>query len=106
MADFAQLASRQVDGVIVVSHDIFQFFPKERAQPVHAEALLPIVTVDWPDCEGACVLVDLENAGYQATRHLLEHGHRRVGLITYAGEVANVLPVNAGYRQRLAGAGY
>jgi len=99
--NFAQLASRQVDGVIVVSHDIFQFFPKERTQPVYAEALLPVVTVDWPDCEGACVLVDLENAGYQATRHLLEHGHRRVGLITFASDVANVLPVNAGYLRAL-----
>jgi DNA-binding LacI/PurR family transcriptional regulator len=51
------------------------------------------------------VLIDLENAGYLATRHLVEHGHRRVGFITVALESANVSPVNNGYRRALGEAG-
>jgi DNA-binding LacI/PurR family transcriptional regulator len=102
---FAQFSSRQVDGVIVVSHDIFELFPDVEAQLAQVETLLPVVTVDWPDCRGPGVLIDLENAGYLATRHLLEHGHRRVGLITVAYDSANVLPVNAGYRRALREAG-
>jgi len=98
---FAQLASKQVDGVIVVSHDIFSLFPKWQEQRSHSEKSLPLVTVDWPQCKGICVLVDLENAGYQATHHLLEHGQERVGLITFAGEVGNVVPVNRGYQRAL-----
>jgi LacI family transcriptional regulator len=102
---FAQLSSRQVDGIIVVSHDIFDLFPGGEAQLAQVEALLPVVTVDWPGCKGPSVLIDLENAGYLATRHLLEHGHKRVGLITIALESANVPPVNAGYRRALREAG-
>ena len=102
---FAQLSSRQVDGIIVVSHDIFELFPGAEARLAEAQALLPVVTVDWPDCRGPSVLIDLENAGYLATRHLLEHGHKRVGLITVAFSGANVLPVNAGYRRALLEAG-
>jgi DNA-binding LacI/PurR family transcriptional regulator len=102
---FVQLSSRQVDGVIVVSHDIFELFPGSEAQLAQAEKQLPVVTVDWPDCRGPSVLIDLENAGYLATRHLLEHGHRRVGLITLAYNSANVLPVNAGYRHALRESG-
>jgi DNA-binding LacI/PurR family transcriptional regulator len=45
--------------------------------------------------------MDLENAGYQATRHLLEHSHRRVGLITHALDLPNVQPLNMGYKRAL-----
>jgi DNA-binding LacI/PurR family transcriptional regulator len=102
---FAQLSSRQVDGIIVVSHDIFEMFPGAEARLAEARALLPVVTVDWPDCRGPSVLIDLENAGYLATRHLLEHGHRHVGLITVAMAGPNVSPVNNGYRRALREAG-
>jgi LacI family transcriptional regulator, repressor for deo operon, udp, cdd, tsx, nupC, and nupG len=102
---FAQLASRQVDGVIVVSHDIYNIFPGAGERLAQASAILPIVTVDWPDCTGVCVQIDLETAGYLATRHLLEHDHRRVGLITFTRDDANVLPVNAGYQRALSEAG-
>ena len=57
--------------------------------------------MDWPGSSGYTVSVDLENAGYQATRHLLAHGHRRVGLITFALELPNVRPVNLGYQRAL-----
>ena len=81
-ATLPSLSSRNVDGVIVVSHDIFELFPGADVRLAQAEARLPVVTVDWPGCRGPSVLIDLENAGYLATRHLLAHGHRRVGLIT------------------------
>jgi LacI family repressor for deo operon, udp, cdd, tsx, nupC, and nupG len=38
-------------------------------------------------------------------RHLLEHGHRRVGMITYDAGVANVLPVTHGYSRAMREAG-
>jgi DNA-binding LacI/PurR family transcriptional regulator len=98
---FAQLASQPVDGVIVVSHDIYEISPQTRERISHPGEILPLVTVDWPQCEGTCVQIDLESAGYQATRHLLDHGHQRVGLITFLGRVNNVLPVNAGYQRAL-----
>jgi len=94
---FAQLSSKGVDGIILASH----------AAPPHTsgETGLPFVSVDWPPSQGHSVLVDLESAGYQATLHLAQHGHRRIGLITFAGDADNVRPVNAGYSRALHAAG-
>ena len=63
---------------------------------------MPLVTADWPGCAENAVQLDLEDAGYQAARHLLEHGHRRVGLVTYRFELPNIRPLNDGYRRALA----
>jgi len=96
---FAQLAARKVDGMIIASYDIRELLERK------SNPSLPIVTVDWPGSTGPVINFDLEFAGYQAVRHLLDHGHRRVGLITYAGEAANVTPVNHGYARALMEAG-
>lgn len=92
---FAQLAARNVDGILIASFDIREMIKQELART------LPIVTVDWPPCVGPVVNFDLENAGYKAVRHLVEHGHRRIGLVTYAGASANVVPVSLGYTRAL-----
>jgi DNA-binding LacI/PurR family transcriptional regulator len=48
---------------------------------------------------------DLEGAAYLAVRHLLEHAHQRIGLITFQGNSANVAAMNAGYDRALQEAG-
>ena len=65
--DFARLSAKGVDGILVVSHDISQPQPVG-SQPLVNPRLTPYVTVDWPGCAGYAVLLDLESAGYQATR--------------------------------------
>lgn len=49
---------------------------------------MPVVEVDRVTTDGSCdaVLVDNERGAYQATRHLIEMGHRRIGLVV--GEVS------------------
>lgn len=103
LRDFARLAAKQVDGILIAAYDICHHL-----QPnVHKESQitdggdLPFVTIDWPGCSGYSVLIDLKMAGYQATRHLVEHGHSRIGLITFAQDAENVIPVNRGYEQAL-----
>lgn len=106
-AAFQQLArfsARQVDGVLVVAHDVSSIFKTGEKESVRSDPL-PIVTVDWPSSSGCRVLVDLEDAGTQATRHLVSHGHRRIGLITFAHDLANVVPINHGYQQVLVESG-
>ncbi len=107
LRDFARLAAKQVDGILIAAYDICHHL-----QPsIHKESQLtdggnlPFVTVDWPGCSGYSVLIDLKMAGYLATRHLVEHGHRRVGLITSAQDAENVTPVNSGYEQALKESG-
>jgi len=98
---YAQMASKQVDGIIIASHNTAELVHAPGDEPGGGEPLLTTVTVDWPGCSGPSVLLDLEDAGYQGTRHLLAHGHRRVGLLTVDTEAANVGLVNMGYRRAL-----
>lgn len=96
---FAQLLARSVDGIIIASYGL----PESSGKP--SGSSLPVVNIDWPGSTGPAVNIDLEDAGYQAVRHLLSHAHRRVGLITYSGKSANVLAAEAGYSRALEEAG-
>jgi DNA-binding LacI/PurR family transcriptional regulator len=96
---FSQLSARNVDGIIIASFDLHECLDGE------PPAALPLVTVDWPGCAGPAVNFDLEGAGYQAVHHLLAHGYRRIGLITFIEESANVLPLTRGCSRALAEAG-
>lgn len=93
----AQLAAKHVDGILLASHSLpgrdWHLPRVEGSKP----PALPIVTVDWPEAGGYSILFDYEKAGYTATRQLLEHGHRRIGLITSERKLPNVEPVKRGY---------
>lgn len=102
---YAQLAAKNVDGILLASQDDRPFLSPIPISGERGSALLPLVSADWPASAGYAVSIDLENAGYLATRHLVEHGHRKVGLITHALEFANVEPVNRGYQRALQEAG-
>jgi DNA-binding LacI/PurR family transcriptional regulator len=96
---FAQLSARNVDGILFASNNMWASL----GQPTSAS--LPVVNVDTPGCPGPTLNFDLEEAGYLAVRHLLWHGHRRIGQISFSERSANVLPVEAGYARALAEAG-
>lgn len=101
LRSFAQLSAHKVDGIIAASSPLYELIKTSSK----STADLPIVTADWPECTGYSVLMDLKNAGEEATRHLIGHGHRRIGLITPGIEYSNVQPVNEGYVQALKNAG-
>jgi DNA-binding LacI/PurR family transcriptional regulator len=92
---FVQLLARNVDGIIIASYGL----PESLGKP--SGSSLPVVNIDWPGSTGPAVNIDLEDAGYQAVRHLLSHGHRRIGQISYTGKSANVLVAEAGYSRAL-----
>ena len=96
----ARLAAKQVDGILIASHDMDQILQPVLNRCRHGSEL-PVVSVDWPGYSGCSVRVDLKMAGYQATRHLIEHGHKRIGMVTYAVKAENVTPVNHGYQLAL-----
>lgn len=73
-----QLIAKKVDGIIATSPVAGVF---ERQSPIRSEAP-PIVYVDAPQFSTHTVLLDLENAGFLAANHLIQHGHRRIGMIT------------------------
>lgn len=70
------LLSRMVDGIIAVPS------PHDVAALQEATKRIPVVMIDWEaelDADG--VFLDNYRAGVIAARHLLNHGHRRLGVI-------------------------
>lgn len=93
--------SRQVDGMLIypTSHrKLDHIRPLRRAN--HPVVLL----VGDPDSGIDAVCVDDRRGAYKATRHLIEIGHRRIGIIDTANPVGN-LEKREGYEQALTEAG-
>lgn len=98
---FNQLIARQVDGFILASLSL----PSLLEKPDLQDSYPPIVTVDMPDMPGYKVMLDNQGAAYQGTKHLLDHGYRRIGLIIPPLECPNVTPFYEGYQQAYQEAG-
>ncbi len=107
-ADYvAKLALGLVDGLLIVLPSNLDAYVNDLKRQN-----FPFVLIDHQGLEREGVgSIQAQNfqGGYDATRHLLELGHRRIGTIT--GPVTQVPPVNsavdrlAGYRAALADAG-
>ena len=100
-AEIRRLVARGVDGIIAVSvgglpHD---------AGRNGRDGVPPIVYVDQPDRTGHVLLLDGHRGGYLATRHLLEHGHERIGIVTPPVSWPNLRDVYEGYVHALEDAG-
>jgi LacI family transcriptional regulator len=93
-----QLIAKKVDGVLAASPVADSF---QRQLPNSPDGP-PIVYVDAPQFSTHTILLDLENAGFLATRHLIEHGHRRVGIITAPLTWPNFQDAFNGYQRALA----
>ncbi|MFG6192511.1 LacI family DNA-binding transcriptional regulator [Nonomuraea sp. JJY05] len=91
---------RQVDGLVLMR------VPISADQAEEMRGRVPVVTIDHAAPPFFSRLaVDDEEGGYQATRHLLEHGHRRIGFV---GGPLDITPVRlraAGWRRALQEAG-
>lgn len=98
-----QLFSRNVDGVILIH---FTAAGDEAVVGVveSSSALRPFVFVDSANIgTGSHILADRTSDAYEATMHLISHGHRRIAHIASpADSVSNLL--GAGYSRALAAA--
>jgi len=93
------LLAKRVDGVIIA--------PTGAAQPIfqqYVQRNIPLVFVDRqpPQAYGPVIAIDNVAAGFAATDHLLQLGHRRIGLLTRAPELSTAAGRLAGYRRALA----
>lgn len=100
MAYSQVLRSKQVDGVIFlpVTPDLGPVHSLTRAgiQVVILERVVP----GYPS-----IVADEQHAGYLATRHLLDLGHRRIGCIVLAEDSTSSTARAEGYRSALLEAG-
>ncbi|MCZ7568780.1 MAG: substrate-binding domain-containing protein [Ardenticatenaceae bacterium] len=99
------LIAKQVDGLIVAPYGL-GFRSQPGGEGAHSgRAPIPIVYVDRPGETGHTVLLDSEGAGRAATAHLIEHRHRRIGLITCSLETPTLQQCYLGYERALNSAG-
>lgn len=87
-------SDRRVDGIILAQLDFEDSSETAKCQELISTLNIPIVYVDriTGSSDDCSVEVDQIQAGYLATRHLLELGHRKIGCA--AGSIS--LNVNAG----------
>ena len=96
------LIAKQVDGVIFIAAG---------SDPQHLEELtvagIPVVVADReiPQDLADVVLVDNEQGGYEATRYLLDLGHRRIACIAGPSHLTPSADRVRGYHRALAEAG-
>lgn len=107
LADAAirRLIARGVDGIIAVSVGGMEHGDMPDPGRGDGRVLPPIVYVDQPDRKGYVLLFDGNRAGYLATRHLSDHGHESIGIVTAPLSWPNVRDVYEGYVQALDEAG-
>jgi len=102
--------SRAVDSLIGRMVDVIVAVPALEvigALDAAIAAKVPVICVDWDpgQSEFDLVTIDNEAAGRLATRHLLDHGHRRIGLIGGPGTIPSARGRVQGFSNALEQAG-
>ncbi len=94
------LRAKQVDGVVIIPH----CEPMALIEPLR-QARIPVVVLEH-DLPGIhCIAIDDLRGGQIATQHLIDLGHRRIGLIRRQPNSALSTQRLLGYQQTLAAAG-
>ena len=96
------LQSRQVDGVLLASAGAAD---EHITRLVKAGYPIVLVDRDLPELGVPAVLLDNEGAAYSAVRHLIERGHRRIGMISGRASISTTTERIAGYTRALREAG-
>nr|HRC77194.1 LacI family DNA-binding transcriptional regulator [Kouleothrix sp.] len=95
------LLQRQADGLIV----LWGTLPDQQLQQVAGQRPLIAIGRSIAGFERQCLRVDDVQGGYQATRHLIDLGHRRIAHITGLLAQQDARDRREGYLRALADAG-
>jgi DNA-binding LacI/PurR family transcriptional regulator len=97
-----RLVARGVDGLIALS---LGPPPDVLGGEAPGSGVPPIVYVDRPGMADHSFVFDAERGARLATAHLVDHGHRRIAMVTPPVEFPNVRPLHEGYARALRDAG-
>lgn len=99
------LLDRRVDGIIIVGGQVAE----EKLQKIAAQTPLIVVARELKTMPEHCLYVDNFQAGYRATKYLLDMGHRDIAHITspvvYQKTVDDIFQRYQGYQQALRDVG-
>ncbi len=94
------LLGRQVDGVIVVGGNM----SAESLIALQSRTNLIVVAREVQGLEGKCIFIDNVQAAYDATKYLIEAGHRKIAHITGIPTHQDAIRRFKGYKQALVDA--
>jgi len=92
------MLERRVEGLLLARPSVP--LPVSDLEPV-VNAGVPVVSVGSSQMPGIVVDVDNRQGGYDATRHLIEHGHRTIATIIGPAEWPSTAARLEGYRKAL-----
>lgn len=98
-----EFVARRVDALVIMPATVHQDYLNREIPPS-----VPVVFVDRPPSGFAADAVVTDNAAgaARAAAHLLEHGHRRIGLFTDQVSIPTARERRAGFLAELAGRGF
>jgi DNA-binding LacI/PurR family transcriptional regulator len=97
-----ELRSRMVDGFIALGRGTPESVPNYRGL---AEAGIPVVTLyPMPELDVDCVFVDTRRAYSELTKHLIDLGHKKIGLLLDASTSQFSVNRELGFRDAMTAA--
>jgi len=101
LLQLANLVSRQVDGILLA-------YTSERTKAIRfsKEIAVPFVFIDRPVPGEYSVATDNYHGGQLAARHLVELGHRCIGMLCGEAEIQNVAERIDGFQTELRRSGF
>jgi DNA-binding LacI/PurR family transcriptional regulator len=98
-----ELSGRMVDGFIVLSRGLTQSIPHYKRL---LEAGVPFVSLyPMPGLNADCAYVDTRRAFFELTKHLIDYGHRKIGLMLDASTTLYTENRETGFRNAMKKAG-
>ena len=95
------LISRQVDGLIIVGG----YLTEKTLNDLKNLKPTILVARQFEGWDHQCICINNKKAAYEATQHLIEHGHKRIAFIKGKDEHTDAGLRLEGYEQALEGAG-
>lgn len=95
------LLGRKVDGIVLIGGDV----PAAELDELREQLPTIVVGRELQGWESQCIFVDNVDAGYRATRHLIDFGHRDIALVRGIKHQQDAIRRYEGYVQALAEAG-
>jgi LacI family transcriptional regulator len=90
------LLAKRVDGIVITPAS-----SEDYGHIVQASKSVPTVVMERRVSGLECVITNNEEVSYEAVAHLIDHGHRRIGLVTIPILGSNIAERLAGYRRAL-----
>ena len=95
------LIGRRVDGLLLIGGDV----PVEQLNQLRERLPTIVVAREVVGWENQCIHVDNVQAGYEATKHLIDFGHQRIALLRGIKEHPDAIQRFEGYAKALSEAG-